>query len=422
VIAKVALELYDRESPELLMVYFQGTDEIGHVLGRYAAPRMPAVAEEDFRKYRDGVAAVYVEADRILGELAARAAKSGATLILASDHGFRQGPDRPASSTGIEFETAFLWHEQPGILVAAGPGITPSAARGRANVFDITPTLCRMLALPADPAFEGKPIAGLALRPPVPAVSWAKSAPVERLVVPSGAAPSAEEKRAADEFTKKLVSLGYLTGAEASAVDARPADRAGTETAGSFQNVGTFLRERGKPAEAAVWYRRALEVNPKSSKAWMNLSTALHQSGKDEDSDDALLHALQFGYFDPEGAVARRAALYAEGAKGRDPRRRLVSFLRKVVAAYPREDRHRASLGRALFEIKDCEPAQKIFADLAGRTPPNVEHLNLLALTSWCLGEAARAEDAFRKSLAINPNQPVVREGLSVLQKGAPTP
>ena len=417
VIGKVALELYDRGAPELLMVYFQGTDEIGHVVGRYAAPKMPAVSEEDFNKYRDGVVALYVEADRILGELARRAQKDGATLILASDHGFRQGSDRPALSSGTNFDSAFLWHEQPGILVAAGPAVAHSGVRGRAGVFDLTPTLCRILGLPVDAAFEGKPVAGFALRPSVPAASWAKIAPVERLVV---AANAEADRKSADEFTKQLISLGYLTGAEASAVDARPPDRAGTETAGSFLNVGTFLRDRGKPAEAAAWYRKALEVNPKSATAWVNLATALHQIGRYDESDDALVSALQNGYFDPEGTVYRRVKLYTEGPKSREQRRRYVAFMRKVVAAYPRNDHYRASLGKALFEDHDCASAQPIFADLAGRTPPDFENLNLLGLTNWCLGDAARAEDAFRKSLAVNPNQPVVKEGLSLLQKGQP--
>ena len=417
VIGKVTLELYDREAPELLMVYFQGTDEIGHVAGRYAAPRMPAVSEEDFNKYKDGVAALYVEADRLLGELARRAQKDGATLILASDHGFRQGSDRPALSSGTDFESAFLWHEQPGILVAAGPAVAHSAVRGRASVFDLTPTLCRILGLPVDPAFEGKPIAGFRLRPAGVPAAWAKAAPVERLVV---AANAEADKKAAEEFTKQLISLGYLTGAEASAVDARPSDRAGTQTAGSFQNVGTFLRDRGKSAEAAAWYRKALEVNPKSATAWVNLSTALHQIAHYDESDDALVKALQNGYFDPLGTVYRRVKLYTEGPKSREQRRRLVSFMRKVVAAYPRDDRYRASLGKALFEDQDCASAQPIFVELAGRTPPDSENLNLLALTSWCLGDMSRAEGAFKRSLAVNPNQPVVKEGLSLLQNGQP--
>ena len=128
-------------------------------------------------------------------------------------------------------------------------------------------------------------VPGFTGRPAVPAASWAKVAPVERLVPATNAATEKEEKKAADEFTRQLISLGYLTGAEASAVDARPPDRAGTETAGSFQNIGTFLRDRGNSAEAAVWYRKALEVNPKSAAAWVNLSTALHQTRRYDESE-----------------------------------------------------------------------------------------------------------------------------------------
>ncbi len=416
-LAKISLELYDRSSLDLFMVYFQGTDEIGHVLGRYEAPKMPAVAEQDFVKYRDGIAAIYVEADRVLGELATRAEKDGATLVLASDHGFRHGPDRPAFVSGTQFDTAFLWHEPPGILAAAGPGVIPSPARGKASVFDLAPTLCRLLGLPADPSFEGKLVPGFTGKPAVPAASWAKIAPVERLVP---ATNTADERKAADEFTKQLISLGYLTGSEASAVDARPASRTGTETAGSFQNVGTFLRDRGKPAEAVGWYRKALEVNPKSATAWVNLSTALHLTAKYDESDDALVSALANGYSDPEATVYRRVKLYTEGAKGRDQRPQLVSFLKKVVAAYPKDDRYRASLGKALFETGDCVGARPLFEELSGRPAAEAENLNLLALTSWCLGDLPRAKAAFERSLAINPNQPVVREGLATVEKGRP--
>jgi tetratricopeptide (TPR) repeat protein len=423
VYARTALELYDREKPDLLMVYFEGTDEIGHLLARYYPPKLPNIPEEDFQKYQFGVVAYFQEADRILGEFMKRAEKAGANLVLVSDHGFKWGADRPSSTSSIQFDTAFLWHESPGILAAEGPAFPATAARGKAGIFDVTPTLCRLLGLPADPAFEGRPVSGLAAGrapAPPPPVSWAKTFKVERLAVRS---PSSEaDRKAGEEFTKKLISLGYLTGVEAAALDAGPPGRAGTETAGTFQNIATFLRGRGHAKEALPWYQKALEVNPKAPTALFNYSVALQILDRWNESDDALLSALKNGYHDPEAAVYRRAASYAERA-GKDPKSsgRLVSFLHKTVDAFPGNVRYRASLGKALFEVKDCAASQAIFRDLAARNPGDTEALNLMALTSWCLGDLPSAREYFTRSLAVDPNQPVVRQGLETVKKGGPT-
>ena len=48
---RIARDLYDRSLPDLLMVYFEGTDAIGHVFAPYVPPRMSCVSEEDFRRY-----------------------------------------------------------------------------------------------------------------------------------------------------------------------------------------------------------------------------------------------------------------------------------------------------------------------------------------------------------------------------------
>ena len=88
------------------------------------------------------------ECDRILEALAARAEKDGATLVLVSDHGFKWGPDRPALISSVKAETAYLWHEPWGVLVASGPGATRSKERRTVSVFDVAPILCRLLGLP----------------------------------------------------------------------------------------------------------------------------------------------------------------------------------------------------------------------------------------------------------------------------------
>ena len=421
VYARIALDLYDRERPALLMAYFEGTDEIGHLLARYAPPKLAGVSDEDFRRYKDGVVTYYREADRVLGEFRSRAARDGANLVLVSDHGFKWGADRPAFYSSLQFDTAFLWHESPGILAAEGPAF-PHGPRAKATVFDVAPTLARLLGVPADPKFEGRPVAGLvpsALPPAAAPVSWQKT-PVERAAA-RGAGDA--DRRAGEEFTKKLVSLGYLTGPEAAAVDARPPERAGTETAGTFQNIATFLRARGKASEALAWYLRALEVNPKAPTVWFNYSVALMIVGREDDADDALLSAARCGYHDPEAAVYRRVAAYTErGQKNPKAAAQLVKFLRKTVAAFPESTRYRASLGKALFETKDCVGAQPIFRDLAAKNPRDTEALNLMALTSWCLGDVPSAREWFSRSLAADANQPAVRAGLAELEKAGATP
>ncbi len=419
--AKIAADLYDREKPDLLMVYFQGTDEIGHVLARYHPPKPKTTSDEEFRKFGNGVIAFYEEADRLLGEFTRRAERDGATILVMSDHGFKWGETRPSFYSGVQFDTAFLWHQNPGMLAAAGPAVTPSKERSKATVFDITPTLCRLLGLPPDPGFEGKPIEGFggkAVPKPVPPVSWTKAASVERIVVSSS---SAEDRKTAEEFTKRLIALGYLTGSEATAVDARPPDRAGTETAGSFSNVGTYLRSKKRVKESIDWYKKALEVNPKSATVWFNLSVSLNMADRWEESDDALLEALRNGYHDPEATVFRRVTNYLtlrRFQKGEKAQAQLVSFLRKVNSAYPQNDMYAAAFGKALFESQDCSGSEKIFRNLLPKKPNDVEVLNLLALTAWCQGRLQEARTFFNRSLAQNPNQPAVKEGMTQLDRG----
>lgn len=417
--ARIALELYDREKPRLLMAYFQGTDEIGHVLGRFHPPKLPTVTDEEFRKYRGAVAALYREADRLLGEFVKRAERDGATLLLLSDHGFKWTENRPAYYSGVQFDTAFLWHEQPGVLVAAGPAVSASKTRAEASVFDVAPTLCRLLGLPADPIWEGKALAGFSaarVPRPVAAATWEKVARVERVVV----ADRPEDRKAAEEFTKKLISLGYLTGAEATAVDARPPDRAGTETASAFQNVGTFYRDRGDVERSIPWYRKALEVNPNLASAIMNLSTALGQTKKWDESDELMIRALKAGYNDPEAAAYRRIAYYKrlESTGNRQATKQNLAFVKRLVAAFPGNEKYESSLGKLFFESQECAEAERVFRGLLPRRPADVEVLNLLALSTWCQGRLDEARGFFKKSLETNPNQPPVREGLSQLERG----
>ncbi len=414
VTARLALDLYDRERPGLLMVYFQGTDEIGHLLGAFHPPKLGSIDERDFARLQGGVAGLYAEADRILGEFARRAARDRGTLILLSDHGFRWRDDRPAGKPGTQFDTAFLWHRSPGVLAAQGPTVAPSRTRGTASVFDIGPTLTRLLGLPPDPRFEGRVAEGFRVSemPPfVASVSWEKSVPVERVLVNSDEAFEASQ-RAGEALTQKLRSLGYLGGHESGAIDSRPPGNGGTETAAGCQNLATFLRERGQLDQAVAWYRKALAIDPRSATAFSNLSITFFRMRRWDEADEALCDAIQAGLSDPAGAVARRSEAYAGlGRKRPEDGPFRIAFLSKVLTRYP-EDRYRVLLGRARFEARECREAERIFAELVSRLPKDVEAINMLALSRLCLGEKEDARQLFQRSLSIKPDQPAIGEGL----------
>src|SRR6185295_5709970 len=77
-----------RERPDLAIVYFQGTDTIGHVFAPFAPPRQEAIAAEDFERFSGVPERYFAEVDRMLGDYRKLAEAAGAVLVIASDHGF----------------------------------------------------------------------------------------------------------------------------------------------------------------------------------------------------------------------------------------------------------------------------------------------------------------------------------------------
>ena len=136
---RTARDLYDRERPDLLALYLEGTDEVGHLFAPYAPPKLDCVTEADFARYRRVVETYYALADAILGQWMRRAAEDGATLLVHSDHGFKWGADRPCGFGSASWATAAFWHRPEGViaiwgLIPEGGQIPP---RGDARLLDV---------------------------------------------------------------------------------------------------------------------------------------------------------------------------------------------------------------------------------------------------------------------------------------------
>jgi Type I phosphodiesterase / nucleotide pyrophosphatase/Tetratricopeptide repeat len=413
VYAKTALDLYDRNRPDLLMAYFEGTDEIGHVLGRYHPPLLPNVPAGEFEKYRDAVTLFYEECDRILGEFALRAARDGATLMLVSDHGFKWGEDRPSLISSLRAETAYLWHEPYGIFVLAGPGAAKSPGRKTLDVFDVAPVLCRLLGLPPDVRMKGRVPAGF-LSGSVPAaiarVRWDRTFKVERATITRNLEA---EKKAGAEFTKKLVSLGYLSGPSGPAVAAGPG-AAGEVNMTPFgvSNIGVYFAESGHAKEALPWFERAIAADPKTPTFRTNLADALEKLGRVNEADEVALEAARLGGDDSTDLLLGRAVRRIGAKQDAAALGMLEKALKELRPARPALA---DALGRLYFDRRRCPEARRIFEGLAVSTPDDGGAWLMLGRTRRCTGDAQGARDALQKAMRLGANPAAVQREIAAL-------
>jgi Flp pilus assembly protein TadD len=412
VYAKTALDLWDKKRPSLLMVYFEGTDEVGHLLARYHPPKLAVVSDADFARYSQGVSLYYRECDRILGELAKRAKESGADLVLVSDHGFKWGSDRPAEFSSGATETAYLWHDPYGVFVAAGPGVAPSKERGTVDVMDVVPLLCRLLALPLDPRMKGSVPKGFlspAAPKPVPAASWEKAAPVKRA---AAVRETAAEKKLGEEFTKKLISLGYLSGAPSAAGIATDGGSSEVQmTPYAVSNLGVYVAEQGRDLDAVPYFRRAIAAAPEVATFRWNLGDALERLGRFAESDAEIVKGTTLEHGDATRLMG--CALRRVRAKKVEEARALLEKAANDLSPAPFAVRD--GLGRLDFDTHRCREAADLFERLSRERPGEPGSWVMLARSRRCLGDVPGAREAVGRALALAPDlEPAKREAAAL--------
>jgi tetratricopeptide (TPR) repeat protein len=413
-VQRVARDLYDRNTPELTMVYFEGTDAIGHVFSPYVPPRLSCVSEEDFAKYSRVVDAYYALVDRVLGQWMRRADEDGATLVVNSDHGFKWGKDRPCERSSLDPATAAYWHRLNGVFAAYGARVKPNPERGDASVFDLAPTVSALLELPVDRRLAGNVLQPVFSIPGKPA----KKDLFAGITVRRVEAAALSEKQAS-EYAQRLRSLGYLSGGEPAKLAPTGGDRPGL-TEGGWNNLGLYYRENTKDLAAAESaFQKALALRPDYASPQFNLAVLNRERGSDAVAVDWLFRSLSAGHADPEGTILLWYSEYKDKKKDGPA----YQVLERGARAYPDSERLGREFGIYLFKARrDCPGAWNAVSrfETTSQTP---ETINVLGLIKTCLGKREEATALFKKSLSINPEQPAVVQALTVLEKGtAPAP
>ncbi|MBD3349244.1 MAG: sulfatase-like hydrolase/transferase [Candidatus Eisenbacteria bacterium] len=201
--------LDSREQPDFFAVYLNGVDLMCHFFWGPMDPSSvdmqmdPALVET----CSEVIPRYYQRMDGIIGDILERI-DDESTVILCSDHGFR-GPFR--SPQGLKLG---IWMHGPvGVLVAAGPGISPNAEVSDASVFDITPTVLALFGEPVARDMDGFVMEDLISE------SRLLEAPVAYIDTYEGGAYASREEGGEDqpvesavddEIKERLRSLGYI--------------------------------------------------------------------------------------------------------------------------------------------------------------------------------------------------------------------
>jgi Flp pilus assembly protein TadD len=400
VYSDLGLRWFADHKPDLLVVYIQGTDSIGHVFAPYAPPRQASVSADDFARYSGVPAHYFAHIDQILERYRALAESTGSVLMLGSDHGFTWTEGRPTGLSSVANATAARWHTENGIYLLWGQTVPPSDGHtGHGSVQQLSATLLALIGLP-----PGKDVLG----PPLPGTPSSKAGepfdyrqhftPMAAMV----SAGSSEQSRVDEETVAKLRALGYIGSAEATGRSA------GTRTAGSFNNEGLLLKRAGKTKEAIDAFDTAISVDPNLASALWNLSDLLFVQNALDKSDALLIRA--YAHDLPEGRrylIGRAIGYQRNGDVNRS-----VRLLNQAAAAKPDDPEVLLFRGRYRVEAGDCAGAVVDMRRATELAPGNAAAFASRGLAETCAGDQAAAQKSFRRSLELDPNQPQLRQYL----------
>jgi tetratricopeptide (TPR) repeat protein len=392
---RLSMDVLRARMPDLTIVYFQGTDSIGHVFAPFAPPKQPSVSQEDYDRYHAVPEQYFRDIDALLGDYMAVAQSAHATLMIASDHGFHWVEGRPTQISSTNAATAAKWHRNEGIYLLWGDGIAAQPNHPlRGGVRQVCATLLALTGMPA-PATGLAPLPGAAA--PQPPIDYARF--FQRAPPP----PAPSSSQGTTEEIAKLKALGYIGSEEPTRSAAGGSD---TRTAGAYNNMGLLLRNDKKTDDAVRAFRQALAIDPNYSSAMWNLSETLFDAQRDLDTADSLLvSALKNGLADGTKFTVARALEYRR--TGRDAR--AVALLNAAIAVQPGDPELRLFRGGFEMSGHDCAAALADF-EAAARTQPSANAFASAGMAQMCLGDAGSARENFRRSLALDPNQPQLRQ------------
>jgi len=144
----IADKMYRKFKPDFFALYFGGLDPTQHIYWGYMEPNLfEWVEEAEIRRYRNVVPQYYQLLDKQLGNLM-EIMDEDTVIMVVSDHGLLVAPARKKNEGK---------HSLYGIFTCYGKGITKKE-HIRTTIYDIVPTVLKIMGLPLADDMKGRPI------------------------------------------------------------------------------------------------------------------------------------------------------------------------------------------------------------------------------------------------------------------------
>ena len=410
------------EKPDLLMVYLEGTDTIGHLLAPYMLPPTLDFDPVDAAVYAAAVLKYFEIVDRWIGRYLEACPLNEYVVIMVSDHGFKWGKDRPRGLSGTFGPTAPLWHASDATFAIAGPGVERlGEVATQPSVFDIAPTIADLLGIPPDPSWRTTVLPGA--RPStIEPVEWAALVPPASYRMGGGGAAPADP-----EFIAKLRALGYLGEDGVSAGEAAgtaptarpppdiqpsPTPQPATVTHGQINNLAVIKINQKKYDEAERLLWQAIAMNANYPSPHFNLRRIYMETKQYERADEELWVAIDKGLRDPERTLDRAAADYESLSLPE----RAEALLVRAIELFPEHEPFYVHLMVVRVREGRFTEALPIGEVAVEKFPESGPVHAFYGLAAASAGQIELAKHELRLSLEINPEQPVLRQTLEQLE------
>lgn len=369
----------ENESWDFMAICDTSIDHFCHQFMYYHPPRMNHIPERDFELYKDAVNGCYRFHDMLLGRLLELAGDE-TTVLLCSDHGYYSDNLRPIL-TPREPAGPAVWHRPFGILALKGPHIRKDEwIFGPPTLLDIAPTVLTLFGLPIGSDMDGKPL----LEAFEEAVEVTTIPSWEQVEGECGMHPPdrREDPAASRALLQQFVALGYI---EKPDPDAEKAAES-IEREKRYNLAQSFLDAR-RPAEALPLLEELHAAEPSRMFVALTLANCYLDLNRVADSRRIV-----------EEIVADKNA--GAAAVGQDQARIVpqIDLLMGMICFLE------GKTEQALTHLKKVEALRQ-----------NIRYLDQeLGRTYLKLRQWKEAENAFRRELAVDEDNPASHHGLAV--------